>query len=90
MHPELANSDGMLPVMTTSAQAEGALDGMYTDYMLKSGASPEFKFSTYHRVAKAGAARDLLHTRARSASTSEWDGVPGGLQRRPRTNKREL
>ena len=58
-----ATTDGWLPPMTTSAQAEGAIEGVYTDYKLhadegdgrdasKSGVGPKmythvFKFSRY-------------------------------------------
>ena len=58
-----------LAPMTTSAQAEGAIEGVYTDYKLANVFSTRFKFSRYDRVAmKAPAAK-------RTASTSEWDGA---------------
>ena len=56
--------------MTTSAQAEGAIEGVYTDYKLANVFSTRFKFSRYERVAKKVPA-----TSKRTASTSEWDGA---------------
>ena len=68
--PARADSDGMLPPMTTSAQAEGAIEGVYTDYKLPNPWSTDFVFSHYDsattQVSKGVAKR--------TASTSEWDG----------------
>jgi hypothetical protein len=63
------NSDGYLPSMTTSAQAEGAIDGLFTDYVLQRPASTAFAYSRFDRTAKSP--RDSLW---RTASTREWDG----------------
>ena len=52
--------------MTTSAQAEGAIDGVYTDYKLKNHLSTDFAFSRYSRVRHAPTALAM-----RTASTSE-------------------
>jgi len=68
--PARADSDGMLPPMTTSAQAEGAIEGVYTDYKLLSPWSTDFVFSHYDSTTTQvpeGVAK-------RTASTSEWDG----------------
>lgn len=67
--PTEADSDGMLPPMTTSAQAEGAIEGVHTDYRLRTCMSTDFKFSQYSRPALARVSK----TR-RTAFTSEWDG----------------
>ena len=58
-----------LPPMTTSAQAEGAIDGVYTDYKLANVFSTAFKYSRYDRVAPAASA--LAGTATRTASASE-------------------
>ena len=39
--------------MMTSAQAEGAIEGVYTDYKLPSTFSTDFKFSRYALIARA-------------------------------------
>lgn len=72
--PKSADSDGRLPVMTTSAQAEGAIEGIHTDYKLLEGQpfSTAFKFSRFSRVASAPIAGK---TKMLTSSTSEWDGV---------------
>lgn len=67
--PDAADSDGMLPAMTTKAQAEGAIDGVYTDYRLHRSSSTDFFYSRFHRAQQA-----LTPTTKRTASTSEWDG----------------
>jgi len=69
--PELTDSDGMLPPMTTSAQAEGAIEGVYTDYKLPSPFSTDFLYSQFNRIAQAPTG--LISKR--KASTSEWDGA---------------
>ncbi len=63
--------DGMLPPMTTSAQAEGAIEGVYTDYKLPNTASTNFAYSRYHRTVGQPPKQALAK---RTASTSEWDG----------------
>lgn len=68
---EKADSDGMLPPMTTSAQAEGAIEGVYTDYQLPEPIATDFKFSSFKRAPR-GAPSGLVTKRM--ASTSEWDG----------------
>jgi len=67
---EQANADGYLPPMTTSAQAEGAIEGVYTDYKLPTPLSTNFKFSQYARIR---APAQVTITK-RTASTAEWDG----------------
>ncbi len=54
--------------MTTTAQAEGAIEGVYTDYRLPNPWSTDLAFSRYHCVATPPS------TGRRTASTSEWDG----------------
>ena len=71
--PNKANSDGYLPAMTTSAQAEGAIDGVHTDYKLEDVRATAFAYSRFDL--KAGP-RPLGQSN-RTASTSEWDGVAG-------------
>merc|ERR1711988_689744 len=39
------DSDGMLPPLTTSAQAEGAIEGVYTDYKLPDLFSTDFLYT---------------------------------------------
>ena len=68
--PEQADSDGMLPPLTTSAQAEGAIDGEYTDYYVAGAWTVDFKFSQYNRI---GVVPSKAATK-RVASTAEWDG----------------
>jgi len=66
---EGVDSDGMLPPMTTSAQAEGAIEGTYTDYRLSGPMLADFVFSRYHHIVK------LPETLSkRESSTTEWDG----------------
>ena len=65
--------------MTTSAQAEGAIEGVYTDYKLTGQLSTDFAFSRYSRVRQAPTALAM-----RSASTSEWDGNKGSWTGRKR------
>ena len=72
----IRNGDGMLEPMTTKAQAEGAIDGSYTDYMLLGATSTAFRFSRY--VLPRHAAQS---SERRVASTGEWDGVAGSLRR---------
>jgi len=66
-----ASSDGFLPPYTTSAQAEGAIDGMYTDYKLSSHISTEFKYSRFNQVAKPPLKGGRVTKRA--SSTTERD-----------------
>ena len=73
--PELANSDGRLPDMTTSAQAEGAIDGIYTDYIVASPFDVGFRFSRYNAEPPVRVA-----TTKRTAATAEWDGRRGHWQ----------
>ena len=69
-----------LPPMKTRAQAEGAIEGIYTDYKLSHAFATDFKFSKYNaRMTGKPAAG------TRIASTSEWDG--GGVKAQ---RKREL
>ena len=70
--PQAINSDGILPPMTTSAQAEGAIEGVYTDYKLSTPTSTNFKFSHFDHIPAARMGGKGM----RKASTSEWDGEP--------------
>ena len=63
----------------TSAQAEGAIDGVYTDYRLPAMWSTTFKFSQYHKLAKVPVASTVIK---RAASTEEWDGKKWDGKRR--------
>ena len=74
--PHTANSDGQLAPMTTAAQAEGAIDGVYTDYKLENQLSTDFVYSRFDRVAQPRNAATSSAT-SRTASTTEWDGVAG-------------
>ena len=68
---ETVNADGMLPPMTTSAQAEGAIEGVYTDYKLPNTFSTDFKFSRYALTPRT----PVPPVTKRTASTVEWDGI---------------
>jgi len=72
-----ANADGQLPPMTTSAQAEGAIEGVYTDYKLsadkKTNRLGTFKYSRY-RYPKSAKTTSTLQ---RAAYTNERAGVGG-------------
>lgn len=72
--PEKANADGYLPPLTTSAQAEGAIDGVHTDYKLDHVLSTTFRYSRFDESAAQPLASAQDH---RVATTSEWDGVAG-------------
>ena len=80
-----ADSDGMLPTLTTSAQAEGAIEGVFTDYLMPTLASTEFKFSRYTKPSAPSASREG-GIGQRSASASDWGGTPGSLAR-PKAKK---
>ena len=67
--PNDTSSDGLLPSMTTSAQAEGAIDGVYTDYQLASPFSTTFEYSRYHRDAPPPMSRRSKRT----SKTNEWE-----------------
>jgi len=83
-----ASTDGWLPPMTTSAQAEGAIEGVYTDYKLGADRDPiltwtyAFKFSRYtwpkrargDLSASAAKEGNASLVQKRTAYTSEWDG----------------
>ena len=62
----------MLPPLTTSAQAEGAIEGVYTDYQLHNALSTEFVFSKFRLTAVP--TKGLGAIGKRTASTTEWDG----------------
>ena len=68
--PELISSDGTGPEMWTKAQAEGAIEGVYTDYRLSGPFATSFKFSQYDRQPSAAAKKGAMRT----ASTSETEG----------------
>ena len=85
--PALADSHGMLPPMTTSAQAEGAIEGVYTDYELTSPWSFEFRFSRF-QFHRPRAHVDLNAAAVlKSSSTMEWDGKKGWPGRRSAENE---
>ena len=81
------NADGILPQMTTIAQAEGAIEGVYTDYWLESMFSRDFRYSSFDfpRVAAVGARTQPLSTRAASTTSVENED-----QRHRAQRKREL
>ena len=80
-----ADSDGMLPTLTTAAQAEGAIEGVYTDYLMPTLASTHFKYSRYSKPSAPSASRGVGWGQ-RSASASDWEGTPGSLAR-PKAKK---
>ena len=54
-------------VITTSAQAEGAIEGSHSDYKLKSAVSTNFKYSRFERAFDDKcAARDMSKLRGTS------------------------
>jgi len=67
------DSDGMLPTLTTSAQAEGAIDGVHTDYKLPNAWSTDFTYSRFMLAAPATTGP----TTKRTASTRDWEGEQG-------------
>ena len=67
--PELIQSDGTGPEMWTTAQAEGAIDGVYTDYRLSDPFSTEFGFSRYHRPRSSMSIPPLGKRRAATSDT---------------------
>ena len=69
----LGTSDGILPPFTTSAQAEGAIEGVYTDYKVAKGGVTSFKYSRYDAVAVAGNAKEG-RKRVVSSATEKWEG----------------
>jgi len=73
-----SDSDGFLPPLTTSAQAEGAIEGVHTDYKVNGRWSTDFAFSRFERAARA-----VQPSSKRTAQTSDFDGQPGwvGTQR---------
>ena len=66
------DSEGMLPPLTTSAQAEGAIEGVYTDYRLHNMWSTDFVFSKFRLAAMPTTGLGAIGKR--TASTTEWDG----------------
>jgi hypothetical protein len=80
--------EGVLPPMTTSAQAEGAIEGTHAEYKLPSAFSTTFRYSRFERMPEPHAALKGPVSK-RSASTSEWDGK-GWLSGRRSESKREL
>jgi hypothetical protein len=77
-----ATSDGWLPPMTTSAQAEGAIEGVHTDYSLNGAIHDSnvwnhvFRFSRYRlpmrtKKVKVGDKKPWQ----RIAFTNEWEGL---------------
>ena len=73
----LGTSDGVLPPFTTSAQAEGAIEGVYTDYRLKYPSSTNFTYSRFdNRPSLVERLRPnfSLFGKWRAAFSSEWEG----------------
>ena len=52
-------------------QAEGAIEGVHTDYQLPNAWSTEFGYSRFSRATPPTPSGKLAK---RTASTSEWDG----------------
>jgi len=77
LRPNAIDSDGMLPPMTTSAQAEGAIEGVYTDYRVPlTGdwrAMTMFKYSRFNEVSAVQSPKGPLAMR--SASSSDLFGM---------------
>jgi hypothetical protein len=63
-------SEGLLPPLTTSAQAEGAIEGVHKDYKLSSLWSSDFKFSKFD----GAIVKPTGKVSKRMSSTSEYDG----------------
>jgi len=84
-----------LPPMTTVAQAEGAIDGVFTDYKLLNVLSTSFRFSHFDDPMDAASVEQTprsahgKRTAMRTAYASEWDGAQGG-QRAWQVGKKEL
>ena len=73
----LGTSDGVLPPFTTSAQAEGAIEGVYTDYRLKYTSSTNFTYSRFDKrpsLVERLRPKFSLFGKWRAASSSEWEG----------------
>jgi hypothetical protein len=73
------SSDGRLPPMTTSAQAEGAIDGIYSDYQVKTPSETAFAYSRYDRTPVLSPEGTVLQT-IFSAASEQWDGTMGSVQ----------
>ena len=56
----ITDSNGMLPQITTSAQAEGAIEGVYTDYRLENMWATNFKYSAFEKAASTAKAPGVL------------------------------
>ncbi len=67
--PNVTDADGYLPPLTTSAQAEGAIEGVHSDYRLVHAYDTDFKFSRYSRAARAPPAV----TKKVSSGVTEYD-----------------
>ena len=83
---EHATADGWLPPMTTTAQAEGAIEGVYTDYKLHADEHDRnvwnhaFNFSRYKNPKRTKESiEDDAKPQQRTAFTSEWDGTKNEL-----------
>jgi len=87
---ETIPGDGMLPPMTTSAQAEGAIEGVHSEYKLSNAFSTDFKYSRFDHTPAAHGAALTGSLSKRSASTSEWDGKGWLGAARRDAAKREL
>ena len=69
---DVANGEGMMPPLTTSAQAEGAIDGVYTDYELDSPFATSFAYSRYLSTRSSALSGGTLSKR--TAKTADYDG----------------
>ena len=87
LSPGSADADGMLPPLTTSAQGQGVIEGVYTDYQLRTIANTSsFKYSRYALPRPAASAQGSTITR--TAFSTDWEGTTGGLA--PPAIKKEL
>ena len=60
--------------LTTVAQAEGAIDGIYTDYMLSEPYATSFKFSKFGTKPSAILVGDASRTQSASTDTADATG----------------
>ena len=72
--------------MTTGAQAEGAIEGVHTDYKLHADEDGRnvwihaFKFSRYKYPKRTKESiEDVAKPQQRTAFTTEWDGTKNEL-----------
>eukprot|EP00966_Prymnesium_polylepis_P188006 4358132-Prymnesium_polylepis.1 len=66
--------------VTTSAQAEGVIEGVYTDYELKTPFSTLFKFSRFNSARDPHSSRQVFVLRGTAGSSGEEkDAVQMGI-----------